>query len=292
MEFKNIGFIGLGAMGFPIAKHLLKSGYSLNIAHHSQNADSIKRITKLESLGAHVKENINEVPIGADLIITILPGDNEVKSVLINKEFAQNISEGAIILDMTSCSPGSIIEVDNYYRDKNIHVIDGPVSGGVKGAVNGTLSIFGSGEKELFNKIEKVLKSFAKNIHHVGSLGAGKALKSINQLMIGINTFGVIEGFLLANKHGIDIEIMKEVIENSSGNSYAFKNYLERLVKEDFEPGFKLSLMRKDLRIALESSRDIPLPIANLVYNLLLMGREFDDSDFSSISKIYFNETV
>lgn len=287
MKIKRIGFIGLGAMGYPMAKHLLNAGYKLNIAHHSGKAESVERVEDLVRSGADLVNHINEIPQDADLIISILPTGEEVKSVLYNNDFRAKVSPTSPILDMTSCEAQVLIDLEDFYKERGITILDGPVSGGVKGAQAGSLTVFGSGDKKKFEEIREVISSFSKNIYYIGKLGSGKILKSINQMMIAINAFGVIEGFNLASEQGIDFDIMKDIISQSSGSSYAFINYFDRLVKDEFQPGFKLSLMKKDLKVALDSSQGGPLPVSNLVYNLLLMGETYKDLDFSSISKIY-----
>ncbi|MBU5255048.1 NAD(P)-dependent oxidoreductase [Tissierella praeacuta] len=287
MFIKKIGFIGLGAMGFPIAKHLLKHGFEVHVAKHSSKKESLDRIKELEMLGAKNKKSISEIPMGVDMVISILPSDKEVESVLLDEAFFNNIKTDSIILEMTSCSPETVIKVEEYYRSKNVKVIDAPVSGGVKGAINGSLTIFGSGNEEIFNEIKEVLDVFGQNIYYIGKLGAGKTLKSINQMMIAINTMGLIEGFSVAKKQGIDLNIMQDVISQSSGNSYSLNRYLHKLEQEDFEGGFKLSLMRKDIKTAIDSVDDIPLPFTNLVYDLFLMTKKYDDMDFIAISKLY-----
>ncbi|WP_353093443.1 NAD(P)-dependent oxidoreductase [Tissierella praeacuta] len=287
MSINKIGFIGLGAMGFPIAKHLLKHGFEVHIAKHSNKKESIDKIKELELLGAKNKKSISEIPVGVDMIISILPSDKEVESVLLDESFFNNVKDNTVILEMTSCSPEIVIKLEKYYMSKRVKVIDAPLSGGVKGANDGSLTVFGSGNEEVFNEIKEVLNVFGKNIHYIGKLGTGKTLKSINQMMIAINTMGLIEAYTVARNQGIDLNIIQDVISQSSGNSYSLNRYLHKLGQEDFEGGFKLSLMRKDIKTAIDSVHDIPLPFTNLVYNLFLMTREYDDMDFISISKLY-----
>ena len=287
MSIQKIGFIGLGAMGFPMAKHVLKQGFEVHIAKHSDKKESLDKIKELESLGARIRENIFQIPIDVDMIISILPSDKEVKSVLLDEEFYSNIKKDTIILEMTSCSPETVIKVEKQYLMKDVKIIDAPVSGGVKGAIDGSLTIFGSGNEEDFNEIKGVLNAFAENIYYIGKLGTGKALKSINQMMIAINTMGLIEGFSVAKKQGIDLDVMYNVISKSSGNSYSLNRYLDKLEQEEFDGGFKLSLMRKDIKTALGLVDHTPLPFTNLVHDLFLMGKEYDHMNFIAISKLY-----
>lgn len=287
---EKIGIIGLGAMGFPIAKHLLNKGYEIQIAKHSDKKESINRVRQLELLGAKVIDETYNIPIGMDIIITLLPGDREVSSVLLDKRFYENTNKDTVIIEMTSCSPHTVIEVQEYYSKKGISIIDAPVSGGVIGAENGSLTIFGSGDKDVFEQLDDLLKSFADNIYYIGKVGSGKTLKSINQMMVAINTMGLIEGFNVAMDLGIDLDVMHNVLSKSSGNSYVLNRYINRLKEHDFEGGFKLKLMRKDVKTALDSVSKVSLPFSNLAYTLLLMAKEYDELDFSVVSKLPFNE--
>lgn len=284
---KKIGFIGLGAMGFPMAKRLLNAGFEVHVAKHSNKNLSIQRIKELKDMGAIIQDNFPNIAKSVNVIITILPADKEVKAVLLNNEFYKNVGNGSILLEMTSCTAETIMEVEKEYLKKGVKVIDGPVSGGVLGAENGKLTVFGSGDQEVIDSIAMILDVIASTVYNVGELGKGKTLKAINQMMVAINMMSVMEGFLIATKQGIDYDTMFDVIRKSSGNSYAFERTFKNLVEEKYDAGFKLSLMRKDLKIALDSIDDIPLPFANLLYNIYLMGQEYDDYDYSKIIKLY-----
>lgn len=290
MLFNKIGFIGLGLMGFPMAKNLIAAGYEVHITKHSDSKASFDRINELIALGGKNESNIIELVKGVDIIISILPADKEVRDVYLNKEVLNAIQKDTIILDMTSCSASTIIDVERYYSEKGIRVLDAPVSGGVGGAQKGTLTIFGAGDKDTFDKVEEVLKCLGTNIFYIGSLGKGKVLKSINNMMSSINTLATIEGFQIAEKHGIDFDIMQEVIKTSSGNSNAFEMKGYKIFNKDYEPGFKLSLMRKDIKIALDSIEESSLPIAQLIYDMFLKATEYDQLDFTSISRLYNSE--
>lgn len=287
MSIKKIGFIGLGAMGFPMAKHLLNSGFQVQVAKHSDKEKSLEKIDQLEKLGATIQDEISKVPIGVDLVISMLPSDKEVEFVFLNSEIYNNMEKETIILEMTSGTPDPVIKLEEFYLNKDIKIIDAPVSGGVVGAENGKLTIFGSGDEKVFEEIKEVLNAFSGKIYYIGKLGTGKVLKSINQMMIAINAMGLVEGFSVAREQGIDLDTMYEVISESSGNSYAFNRYLKILEEENFEGGFKLSLMRKDINTALKLVDNIPLPFTNLAHDMLLMGKEYDDLNFISIRNLY-----
>ncbi|MDW7669091.1 MAG: NAD(P)-dependent oxidoreductase [Bacillota bacterium] len=291
MLLKKIGFIGLGSMGFPMAKNLLVEGYQVHITKHSNNQKSIDRIDALIALGAKLESSIVEVVKDVDLIISVLPADKEVRDVYLNKEVLNAIKTEAIILDMTSCTAGAIIDVEKYYSEKGIRVLDAPVSGGIGGAQKGTLTIFGAGDKNSFDEIEDVLNCLGDKIYYIGSLGKGKILKSINNMLNAINTVAVIEGLTVANQNGIDLEIMYDVLTNSSGNSNSLEKKFDKIRNNDYEPNFKMSLMKKDVKIAIDSGKNSNLPIAELVHNMFVNASELGDLDYTSISQIYKNKS-
>lgn len=277
-------------MGFPMAKHLLDAGYDVYTTGHSNSKASLERIDAFKVMGGKVESNIIDAVKHVDIIISILPADKELREVFLNKDILNAISSETIIIEMTSCSSNTITEMESYYSKKGIRILDAPVSGGAIGAQNGTLTIFGSGDKELLEEVEDILKCFATNIYYIGSLGAGKTLKSINQMMNAINTVATIEGLIIAKEEGIDFDIMYDVIKNSSGNSNAFEKKFHKIIDKNYEPGFKMSLMRKDVKIALDSVDDIHLPLTQLTYDLLLKGKEYDQLDYTSISRLYIPE--
>jgi len=287
MLIKKIGFIGLGSMGFPMAKNLLDAGYQVHITKHSDNKKSMDRIDALIALGGKYKSNIVEVVKDVDLIISVLPADKELREVYLNKEVLDAVGEKTIILDMTSCSASAIIEVEKYYLEKGTRVLDAPVSGGIPGAQKGTLTIFGAGDKDTLDEIQEVLKCLGEKIYYIGSLGKGKILKSINNMLNAINTVAVIEGLAVANQNGIDLEIMYDVITNSSGSSNSLEKKFNKIKNNDYEPNFKMSLMKKDIKIAIDSGGNSTLPIAELVYNMFKEATEYQDLDYTSISQLY-----
>lgn len=289
MLIKKIGFIGLGEMGYPMALRLCGAGYDIHTAQHSNKKASLNKIENLRNKGAIIEDDFSQVAKIADLIITILPADNEVKEVLLSDGFFNNVKEDAIIMDMTSCSPDTIKEVGNMYSSKGIRIIDAPVSGGVSGAEKGTLSIFASGNEDDVFEIRKVLEVLGTKIFYVGELGKGKAIKSVNQIMVAINTIGFIEAYNLAVKQDLDLDMVYDIIKESSGYSNIFDRKFKKLITEDFDNGFKLKHMRKDIKVALDSSGDTPMLFSNLIHELLLMGKDYDELDYTSISKLFKN---
>jgi 3-hydroxyisobutyrate dehydrogenase-like beta-hydroxyacid dehydrogenase len=288
MAIQSIGFIGLGEMGFPMAKRLCGAGFEVRTAiHRADNPQSVERAAQLAALGAKIKESFAAAVTGADLILTILPEDEQVKGILLDREIRGAIvaNPAAIILEMTSCRPATVQEIGAAYAQSGVRVFDAPVSGGVAGAANGTLTIFGAGDPELLDELRPVLERLAAKIYHLGELGAGKALKAVNQMLAAVNMVAVGEAYQLAGKAGIDPKVMYEVIKESSGNSYVFDRKFQNLVSDSFPAGFRLSLMRKDVRIALALAEGAKLPLAELAYQLYDDAREYDGFDFSAIAK-------
>lgn len=281
---KSIAFIGLGNMGFPMAKRLCNAGFSVRTTVH-------RNVAKAEQLAAEngiIADTVAEAVRGVDLVITILPQDEQVKEVLLNPEVYQAIigKTSTIIMEMTSCSPQTVQEIAEEYSKKGIRVFDAPVSGGVAGAANGSLTIFGAGDPALMDELKPVLNVLAAKVYHVGELGAGKALKAINQMMAAVNMVTVAEALVLADKCGINPEVMYDVIKQSSGNSYVFDKKFQNVVSGNFAAGFRTALMRKDLGIALSLGAGLELPLAKLAYEYYLKAGAYDQLDYSAVAKL------
>lgn len=285
---KSIAFIGLGNMGFPMAKRLCNAGFSVRTAVH-------RNVAKAEQLATEngiIADTVVEAVRGVDLVITILPQDEQVKEVLLDPEVYQAIvgKTSTIIMEMTSCSPQTVQEIGKEYSKKGIRVFDAPVSGGVAGAANGSLTIFGSGDPALMDELKPVMNVLAAKVYHVGELGTGKALKAINQMMAAVNMVTVAEGLVLADKHGINPEVMYDVIKQSSGNSYVFDKKFQNVVSGSFPAGFRTALMRKDLGIALGLGEGSELPLAKLAYEYYLKAGAYDHLDYSAVAKLLVEE--
>jgi 3-hydroxyisobutyrate dehydrogenase-like beta-hydroxyacid dehydrogenase len=278
----KIGFIGLGAMGRPMAKNLLKAGHSVTVTDIVPAA-----VQALAAEGAQTADSNVEVASAGEVIITMLPGDKEVKQVLINDDFAANLKPDAVILDMTSCSPDGIIQVESYYKPKGIMVVDAPVSGNVEGAVAGTLSIFASGEDAALKKVWPLLEVMGKQLFSLGPCGTGKAFKNLNNLLSISNTVIVTEMLRVAQKHGYNLDSLYDMICASTGMSMSFKNRFKRMVNDNFDNGFKLSLARKDYANALAMGEGVPMPVCKLIYELLLANSKHDNEDMAVMCKLF-----
>lgn len=284
MDKKSIAFFGLGAMGAPMAERLLKAGYRVHtsIHHNRAAADDLAKRS-----GLIIFPSPAQAARDADVIITILPTDAEVKSFLMSDSLADSLKNDAVIVDMSSCTTEAIEQVEAWYAPRGISVIDAPVSGGVTGAADGTLTIFASGSKEMLQMVRPVLQVLGKNIFHVGSCGTGKAFKNLNNLLSTINVMVITEMFHVAKKRGYDMDLLFDVISSSSGASASFKNRFKRMVNNEFNGGFKQSLARKDVANAIALGKDVPMPVSKLVHELMLANSDYDDMDMSAMCKLF-----
>lgn len=281
MAFKRIGFIGLGAMGLPMARNLLRRGYEVHLAVH-RNPEPVRA---LEQEGAAVHDSVVSAAAACDALISILPTDREMESVLLEEKLLEAAGGIKLLIEMTSGSPAMMKRVQAEYSRRGVPVLDAPVSGGTAGAENGTLTVMAGGDAGTLEEAEPVLQAVAANIFHVGPAGAGKAIKAINQMLAGVHMIAAAEALALAGKLGIDGNALKQVIGNSSGMSWMLLNKLDAMAGRDFRPGFKERLMRKDVAIAVEEGRQLPLPLASLALQLYTMKeKEIGDLDFSAIA--------
>lgn len=282
MRTKRVGFIGLGAMGLPMASNLLKNGFELHVTAHSNRGP----VEALKSEGAHEHSSITGVVANSDVLITILPEDKQLEEVLLSTEVLGGLGRDCVLIEMTSGSPGMMKKIHTAYQQKGIRVLDAPVSGGTVGAEKGTLTVMAGGDADVLEHSRPVLQAMAQNIYLVGPVGAGKAIKAINQLLAGIHMIASAEAVALAEKLEIDMEMMKQVIGNSSGASWMLLNKLNSMSQRDFTPGFKHRLMKKDVQIAVREGADLALPLASLALQLYKMTeKEYGEQDFSAISK-------
>jgi len=254
---EKIGFIGLGIMGQPMAKHLLKAGYPLFILSSSAAAADLKQAgaTLLESPAAIAKET--------DIIITMLPDSPEVESMVTGKgNLLEAMKPGSLFIDMSTISPATSIKLYEKFSAKGIEALDAPVSGGQTGAEAATLSIMVGGSETAFQRALSVFEKMGKNIVHIGKPGAGQTAKACNQIIVGMTIQAVAEAMTLAKKSGVDIAKVRSALLGGFAQSKILDLHGQRIIDRNFKPGFKIKLHRKDMRIALQAGKDhsVPLP--------------------------------
>lgn len=279
-----IGFIGLGAMGLPMAKRLRNAGHSLTVAVHKNPAPA----NEMQNLGATVVPGFTELAAASECLVSVLPADEQLRQLFLSENIVAALRPGAMVIEMTTATPAAMREAAAHLEKSGCRVLDAPVSGGVKGAAEGTLTIMCGGKEDVYTDALPVLRAMGTKIPLVGGMGSGKALKAVNQLLVGINTAAVAEGLALAREMGIDLDMLREVISSSSGYSAAFGNKFASMVAEDYSPRFTAALMRKDMNIALAEGKNISLPLATLVNSLYEnLSPEAQGKDFSIIADRY-----
>lgn len=263
---KKIGFIGLGAMGNHMARNLIKAGYDLTV--HDMNPQPVKEAV---ALGAKEAKSSAEAARNVELVITMLPADDEVKAAVLGPEgVLEGAKIGTVLIDMSSIAPHTSEHVAAEAQKKGVKFLDAPVSGGTVGAEKGTLTIMVGGDKALLDEHIEILQAVGKTIYHVGDIGMGETVKMVNQMLVGINLAGIAEAFVMGTKLGVAPEVLYKVIRASSGNSFLIDHRVPNYIfKGDFtQPGFAIDLLRKDLGLALESAKvnKVPLFLTGLAY--------------------------
>ena len=262
----HIGFIGLGIMGRPMAKNLLRAGFEVTVYNRSQppRAD-------LAAAGARVASCPAEAARDAETVITIVTDSADVEDVCLGPGgVIEGAKGGTLVVDMSTISPEVTRRIGKLLADRGVRMLDAPVSGGEEGAVAGSLSIMVGGDARDLERARPALQELGKRIVHCGPLGAGQTVKLCNQIAVSLNNLGVCEALVFAQRSGVDPAKMLEAVSAGAGGSWQMTNLGPRMLRRDFSPGFKIRLQQKDLRLALESAREqqLPLPGLALVHQL------------------------
>lgn len=286
-KMTKIGFIGLGIMGKPMSKNLIKAGYQLIVSDF--NKDAVK---ELELLGAEVANTPKEIAEKADIVITMLPNSPNVKQVALGENgLIEGAHEGLVYIDMSSIAPAASQEVYKVLIEKGVDMIDAPVSGGEPKAIDGTISVMVGGKEEVFNKVKPVLDAMAGSVVRVGEIGAGNVTKLANQVIVALNIAAVSEAFVLSQKAGVNPEAVFEAIRGGLAGSTVLEAKAPMMLDRNFNPGFRINLHIKDLTNAMEAGHEVgaPLPLTaavlEMMYGLKVDGHEFDDH--SGLLKYY-----
>ena len=287
----KIGFIGLGIMGKPMAKNLIKNGYSLIVS--DINMDAVKELTDLGATGA---ASVQELATVSDIIVTMLPNNAIVKDVIIGeKGIVSGAKEGTIVVDMSSVSPVVALEVATVLNSKGIHLLDAPVSGGEPKAIDGTMSVMVGGEENIFAKALPVLSSMGKDITLVGKNGSGATAKLANQIIVNVNIAAMSEAFILAAKAGIDIEKMYHAIRGGLAGSAVLDAKAPMVIERNFKAGGRIDINLKDLTNVMETVEafNMSLPLTEHVKHVFESLKEDGKMtlDHSAIVQYYEKQT-
>jgi len=270
----SIGFIGAGNMGLPMIKNLIKQGFQVKVY------DINPKITKkLEKDNIKAVNNFRAVA-NNQFIISILPDTQNVESVFNNDTGINSyLKPGTIVIDMSTISSSSAIEIGKSLQKKQIEFLDAPVSGGVKGALNATLSIMVGGKKDTYKKSLDVLNAFGENIIYAGRLGMGQVFKMCNQIMVGSHIQAMCEAFALCKSKGGDLKLLKETLLSGAANSWILENLGNEVINKNENAGFRIDLQLKDLKLASEAAFEsgVPLPGLSLVLALYLEARAHNE---------------
>ena len=264
---ETIGFIGIGIMGKPMSLHLIKAGYPLIV--YDINPAPLK---ELKGMGATIGRSSKETAGQSDVIITMLPNSEDVEKVILGENgVLEGIKGDSIVIDMSTIDPSVSRRISETLLTKNIKMLDAPVSGGPPGAEAGTLSIMVGGHEDIFHKCEEIFKAMGKNIFHCGPNGNGAIVKCVNNLLAGTMAVINAEALAMGVKAGVDLKVLADIISVSTGQSIFIKIACpDKAFKGDFEPGFKVDLMLKDLGLAVTLAREqgVPLPMGALSHQV------------------------
>jgi len=266
MEKTRVGFVGLGIMGKPMAGHLLRAGFPLTVFNRTR--------AKAEDLGregASIAESPAQVAGASEVTITMVSDTPDVAEVIAgSRGILEGIRRDAVVIDMSTVSPEGERRLDGMLREKGCELLDAPVSGGDVGARNATLAIMVGGERSTFERVLPILKVMGKTITYCGPVGSGQLTKLCNQILVSVNLLAVGEALVFARKNGLDPLTMIEAVSGGAAASWQLLNLGPKIAKRDFQPGFMVELMQKDLRLILETAttNPTPLPATALVQQL------------------------
>lgn len=251
---EKIGFIGLGIMGKPMALNLLKAGYPVGVLARSRASGILK------DAGAEVWPDAAALAAGSDILITMLPDSPQVEEV-VNSGVLAGIREGSLFIDMSTIAPLVARKLFETMQEKGVEALDAPVSGGQVGAEGATLSIMVGGNAGAFTRALPVFQAMGKNIVHIGEPGAGQTTKACNQMIVGQTIQAIAEAFTLAQKAGVDLAKMREVLLGGFAQSRILDLHGQRIIDQNFKPGFKIKLHQKDINIALKTGGELALTL-------------------------------
>lgn len=283
----KIGFIGLGIMGKPMCKNLLKAGYE--VVAYDIVATSLDEVVAAGAKGATTPKSVAEQ---SDIIITMLPNSPHVKQVILGeKGIIEGAKAGVIVVDMSSIAPLVSQEIAQKLAEKGIEMLDAPVSGGEPKAIEGTLSVMVGGKREIFDKCYDILKAMAGAVVLTGNIGAGNITKLCNQIIVALNIAAVSEAMVLASKAGVEPDLVYKAIRGGLAGSTVLDAKAPLMMDRKFNPGFRINLHIKDLNNVLETSHDVgvPLPLTAAVMEMMqaLKVDGLGDADHGSLVRYY-----
>ena len=283
----RVGFIGLGIMGKPMAKNLLKAGYDLVVADLNQEA-----VAELAAAGAQTAANGAGVAEACQVVITMVPNSPHVRAAVLGENgVAQGAKPGTVLIDMSSIDPTESKAIGAELAKKGIEMLDAPVSGGEPKAIDGTISVMVGGKRELFDRYYDLLMAMAGSVVYVGELGSGNVAKLANQIVVAVNIAAVAEALMFAKKAGTDPELVYQAIRGGLAGSTVMDAKAPMMLAGNFKPGFRVELHIKDLTNALNAAHAIsaPVPLSGQLMEIMqsVKADGCDKEDHSSIVRFY-----
>jgi 3-hydroxyisobutyrate dehydrogenase len=281
----RVAFLGLGTMGSAMAANLARAGFPLVVWNRTPD-----RAPELAELGVQTADHPADAASRADLIVLCVSDTPDVEAVLFGPDgVAQGARAGSLVIDCSTIAPSGSWDFAARLREQGIAMVDAPVSGGSEGARNATLTIFVGGDEADVERARPVLGALGRTITHVGPIGAGQAVKAVNQVILAGTYLGVAEGIVLAIKAGLDVEQVVGALGGGAAQSWVLANRSGRMLDNDYPLGFKVALHRKDLGIALELAHQLgaSLPVSGLAAQLEsgLMAKGHGDDDVSALAR-------
>jgi len=281
----KIGFIGLGIMGKPMAKNLLKAGYDVTVSSANRAADELVSCGAAKAANAAIGES-------CDLVLTMLPNSPQVKAVMLGEDgVAAHMKPGSVSIDMSSINPVASKEIAAALAEKGVEMLDAPVSGGEPKAIDGTLSFMVGGKQEIFDRYKSVLEAMGASVVRCGDVGAGNTTKLANQIIVACNIRAVAEAMTLAQKAGVDPRLVYEAIRGGLAGSAVLDAKGPMMIAGNDKPGFKIDLHIKDLNNALDCAHSVgaPVPMTASVQEVMewLHFHDGGGSDHSAIARYY-----
>lgn len=251
----NVGFVGLGIMGQPMALNALRAGFALHVYDRVE-----QRCEPLRAAGAEVCTSAAEVASRSDVVITMVPDTAAVEDALFSPSgIAAGIRPGSVVIDMSTISAQATEQFAARLREKSVEMLDAPVSGGEPGAVAGTLSIMVGGAREVLDRFLPLLQSMGKRIVYCGGIGTGQKTKVVNQIVGSLNLLATVEGLRVAKAAGLDLPEVVQAVAGGAAGSWMLSNLGPKIIAGDFNPGFSIRLHAKDLRLAHELTEQLGL---------------------------------
>ena len=282
----KVGFIGVGNMGNPMAGNILKQSFPLTVFDLNPKA-----MENLVQAGATKAGSAREVVDNSEIVLTSLPASPDVEAMYLDAGgLVDRAKPGTILIDLSSVLPSTPRKIEPRAKARGVHFLEAPVSGGVSGARAATLAVMVGGEAEPLERARPVLRAIGPNIFHVGPVGAGNIVKAINNMMACVNGVAMMEGLAVGVKAGLDPMTVYEVVKASSGGSKALERIPRALIPRDFEPGFKVALMNKDLETfnTIANELHVPVSFSNVAqrYQQMALAAGLGEQDTSVVMTI------